>query len=76
MPQNPDEAQLVRENPLSCQWGHLEFLLVNYRTQFNRASNLLPLVASGRRLRNELAHSRPVPFSQYANFRMELPRID
>ena len=70
---SPEENKAVRNNPLACQWGHLESLLRNCRI-LRSERNRLPLVRQARYIRNELAHYRPIDFSTFESICQEIRR--
>jgi hypothetical protein len=64
-PLGPDDERMARENPQSCQWGHLDVLLKDCRSL--AGEKLCQQVASSARmLRNRLAHCMPVNAADYA----------
>lgn len=63
-PDRPDENVAVRENPLACQWGYLEWLIRNC-SQLSRERRWLPLIALAVQLRNSIAHYRTVSRGDY-----------
>ena len=63
-PVSPEELLALQESPFACQWGHLETLL-RYCPGLRRERGLLPFVSHCRRVRNELAHYRPVEFADF-----------
>jgi hypothetical protein len=63
-PDSEAEARAVAEDPLACGWGHLAHLARNC-PPVARSCRSPEVVAVGRRLRNEIAHHRPVPFREY-----------
>jgi hypothetical protein len=63
-PTSPQELEAIKQNPLSCQWGHLKRLIDECdRLAFH--APLVPLVRHARKLRNTLAHYGIVTFSDY-----------
>jgi hypothetical protein len=66
-PRDEEEAEAVREDPFACQFGHLETLLRNCR-KFESERHWLGLIEQARFLRNELAHYRPVHFTDFIRF--------
>lgn len=71
---SPEEDEAVRNNPLACQWGHLEALLRNCRILRSERYRL-PLVRQVRYIRNELAHYRPIDFSSFESVCQEIRRF-
>ncbi|MCL6447255.1 MAG: hypothetical protein K6U04_03740 [Armatimonadetes bacterium] len=70
-PLSEEEKQAVRDNPLACQWGHLEYLL-KYCHSLQPERRWLSLVTTGRKIRNELAHYRPINYSEFRTFYGEM----
>lgn len=58
------EARAVQEDPLASGLGHIESLLRNVR-ELQRERSALPLITHARYVRNELAHYRPIRFSDF-----------
>jgi len=48
----------------TCGWGHLEFL-VTRRRSFSDYLKWAPLLSSGRRIRNLLAHGKPIEYHDF-----------
>lgn len=65
-----EEQRAVRESPLACGWGHLEFL-VKSRKYFRSYLKWTPLLSSGRRIRNSLAHGRAIEFQDFVKLEAE-----
>lgn len=69
-PLTKGEEELLHENPLACEWGHLHYLLENcggLKGERRYAS----LAKQGRDLRNRLAHYRPVSYASFRTFWQE-----
>lgn len=73
-PLDPREETEVRENPLGCQWGHLEYLLKHY-SALRAHRSWLQLVGLARSIRNRLAHYRTVEYATYAALYREVRRV-
>ena len=58
------ELEAVVDNPRGAEFGHIEYLL-KFIPKFRGKTELLPLVSQCRRLRNEIAHFRPVTFAEF-----------
>ncbi|PKN60690.1 MAG: hypothetical protein CVU53_01795 [Deltaproteobacteria bacterium HGW-Deltaproteobacteria-11] len=63
-PEHSDEEAAVRESPLACQWGYLEWLIKNC-PHLSRERRWLPLIAPASRARNAIAHFRTVSRGDY-----------
>ena len=63
-PRSEDEFEQLKRTHLACQWGYLEHLLRSC-SHFRAERRLVPAVSSCRRIRNELAHYRPIEFSDF-----------
>lgn len=61
-PESSEEDNAVRDNPLACQWGYLALLLRKCNA-LRSERRWLPLVSQLHQIRNELAHYRPISFS-------------
>ena len=59
---------------MACQLGYLKHLLMKCG-EMNREKTLLPLVSQAGEVRNELAHYRPVEYSQYERLLKETALI-
>jgi hypothetical protein len=68
-----EEAE-VRNSPLACGWGYLEWLLRKC-PQLRSEQRLLPLTSRAHWIRNELAHYRPVTFRDFEGLWREIQRI-
>lgn len=66
-PLDDEQREKVRRSPLSCEWGHLEYLLDKIY-QFRDDANLVPLVHTGRTIRNTLAHYETIEFVTFQSF--------
>ncbi|GIK37998.1 MAG: hypothetical protein BroJett011_18310 [Chloroflexota bacterium] len=66
-PKDDQELERVKKNPLATQWGHLLQAVINspYRDKLRKER---PLVITGRNIRNELAHFRPISFLEFSAF--------
>lgn len=60
-----DQESRAREDPLTVEYGPLSLIT---REREARADQFRDLVTRGRNLRNELAHCRPILFSQFREF--------
>jgi len=58
-PGSHDEFVSVKDNPRSCQWGHLSKIFETV-PKLNRLQNIAKSVKCARQIRNELAHFRPI----------------
>ena len=63
-PEHPDEQAAVRESPLACGWGYLEWLIKNC-FWLQRERRWLPLIVPASRVRNSIAHYQTVSRSEY-----------
>lgn len=63
-PEHPDDEAAVRENPLACQWGYLEWLIRN-SAHLLRERPWLSLITPASRTRNAIAHYRTVSRGDY-----------
>ena len=73
-PASPIEEEEVEDNPLACGWGYLAWLLRKC-SQLGSERRLLSLVSQAHRIRNELAHYRPVAFRDFERLWGELHRV-
>ena len=73
-PASEEEIAAVRDNPMACQWGYLEWLLRNC-AHFRSERRLLPLASLMRWVRNELAHYRPVTLNDFDGIWQEIQRV-
>ncbi|MBN1207513.1 MAG: hypothetical protein JXB05_21760 [Myxococcaceae bacterium] len=60
--EDAEDRQRVEDDPLACDYGPLEHIL---RKREVNGARYLPAVSLGRTLRNELAHYRPVRFTDF-----------
>ncbi len=60
-----EDRKRVEGDPLATDYGPLERVVRNASA---RAGKFVPLVSHARKLRNELAHYRPITYAQYARF--------
>ena len=58
------ELEAVKDNPRGAELGHIEHLLQNV-VAFEEKRDLLPITSQCRTLRNEIAHYRPVSFTEF-----------
>jgi hypothetical protein len=72
-PESEEEFTDVANSHLACQWGYLRHLLATC-PRFRSQRRLLPLAEYARRLRNELAHNRPVELTDLNYFSQEYQR--
>ena len=63
-PWRPEDEAAVRENPLACEWGYLDWLIRN-ASALNQERRWLPLVSPAARIRNTVAHYRTVSSREY-----------
>lgn len=61
-PRNDEERELVQESHLHCQFGHLQ-AVINAAPRFRNRDSLRSVADQARRMRNELAHYRPIRFT-------------
>ena len=73
-PHDENEAYAVQDNPLACQWGHLA-RLINHCGLLRKERILRPVVNLTWRIRNELAHYRPIPLSDFSKLWIELHQL-
>lgn len=66
-PSAPEEREEVRQSPYACQWGHLRHLLLSVPA-LRSERKFEPLATRGWKLRNSLAHARPVEYDAFAEF--------
>ncbi len=64
-PKEAEELELVKANPRACQLGHLYYTMQNYQ-QFAAEREYLVLMRAAKNVRNELAHYRPIEYSDYS----------
>lgn len=66
-PISDEECDELRKSHYACQWGYMDHLL---RTcpQLRAEHRLKPVVSLCRSIRNELAHYRPIEFSEFHTF--------
>lgn len=73
LPDSQKEEAEVRRDPLACGWGHIEYLLKQgYLRPF---AAWLSLATRARYIRNELAHYRPVSFTDYEQLLADVERL-
>jgi hypothetical protein len=63
-PKEPEELQRVKNNPRASQLGHL-LHTIQYHRQFAEERKYIPLVKRAKEIRNELAHYRPINYTDY-----------
>jgi len=63
-PDHPREEKAVLENPLACEWGYLEWLIKEC-FELRQEQRWLRLVTPASRIRNTIAHSRTISYSEY-----------
>lgn len=73
-PVSPEEDAAVRNSPLACQWGYLEWLLKNC-AHLQSEQDWLPLVSLSRWIRNEMAHYRPITFGDFEGLWREMNEL-
>ncbi|MCO6456623.1 MAG: hypothetical protein J5I93_15095 [Pirellulaceae bacterium] len=64
-PAAPEEREEIRQSPYACQWGHLRHLLLKVPA-LRSERRFEPLATQGWKLRNSLAHARPVEYDAFA----------
>lgn len=69
-PEHPEDEIAVRENPLTCQWGYLEWLIKNC-PQLSRERRWLSLITPAARARNAVAHYRVVSRGDYEHILLQ-----
>ncbi len=70
-PNNEEDFEAVKKDPLACELGYL-FYLLRTCEKMKKSKDLLPLVNLARDVRNELAHYRPVEYTQYEKLIKEM----
>jgi hypothetical protein len=70
-PQSYWEKIEVQENPLACQWGHLEHLVKNC-SGLRAEYRWLHLIDTARVIRNRLSHYQTVEFRSYEALSREI----
>jgi hypothetical protein len=73
-PDHADENAAVRETPLACGWGYLEWLVRNCRS-FEKERRWLDLIVPAVKVRNALAHYRVVTCDQYEQVQKQYQRF-
>ena len=73
-PEEEHEVVSLRDTPFACQWGHLKSVLGNCRELQRERQQWSSLVRRSWRIRNELAHYRPISLNEYEGFWRELWR--
>lgn len=63
-PDRPEDASAVRENPLACGWGYLDWLIRNC-SGLQREQRWLTLITPAAQMRNEIAHYRTITRSEF-----------
>ena len=66
-PADAEQKEKVRQSPLACEWGHMQYLL-NTCHYFKNSRQFIPTVRLAREIRNDLAHYQPIGFSAYSQF--------
>ena len=72
-PENEYEERDVRQNPLTCQWGHLEKILSCFLV--SEEYERIHLARLTRKVRNEIAHYRPVSFRDFKSIWREIDQV-
>lgn len=72
-PEHETERQAVTNTPLACEWGHIERLL-HTCSSLQQERRWLPLVSQTRRVRNLLAHYRPIDLTSFRKVCQEISR--
>lgn len=70
-PESHDEREELKTSPNACQWGYLHHLISCVPQLQCERAKLSTVTASGRDLRNELAHGRTVEYEEFARFLRE-----
>lgn len=70
-----EEEMAVKKSPLACQWGHLEYLLNNCQN-LRSERRWLSVIKPARRIRNELAHYRPISFDDFRQLYYEWQKLN
>lgn len=73
-PASSEEEAAVRNSPLACQWGHLEWLLKNC-VHLRSEQRWVSLASLARWIRNEMAHYRPVTFRDFEGFWRKVAQV-
>ena len=71
-PETEREQIDVKISPLSCQWGHLSFLLHSRELYSKRDFKQLARFSSN--IRNKLAHYKPIEFAEYEMYCNEISK--
>ena len=74
-PQTDYELEAVKDNPRGVEFGHIEYLLRNV-PKFRDKESLLDVASLSRKLRNEIAHYRPVAFTEFEELWKEMGRLN
>jgi hypothetical protein len=74
-PSKPDEELAVREDPLACEWLHAENVL-REAPEMRPEWRWLQVAIRARRLRNALAHGKPVTLAEYELLLQEIGRAN
>ena len=75
LPENEKEQESVRDNPYTCQLGHLNNLFWCC-SSLKPASYWKPVIGHLQRVRNQLAHYRPVSYREVETLWGEIHRVD
>jgi hypothetical protein len=67
-PEDPDEAAATRQSPYNCQFGRLEIALRYLPEPRKRKRKYEKFIERARKIRNILAHNRPIEFSIFSEF--------
>lgn len=76
-PVNPQELEQVQETPLATELGHIDYLFRNTGTghQLDSKRHLANLVRNARRVRNEIAHYKPVVYQDFEDLLEERGKV-
>lgn len=66
-PADEEQKEKVRETPLACEWGHMQYLISTCHF-FKSSRQLVPTIKLARQIRNDLAHYQPIEFPVYNQF--------
>lgn len=64
LPDRPEDEAAVRNNPLACQWGYLEWLVKNC-APLREEQRWLTLIRNATQVRNAIAHYEPVGYGRF-----------
>ena len=64
-PTDINEADYLSKSSLNCQYGHIESVINNWPKLATIKKPLGPFIYKFRKIRNDLAHNRPITFFQF-----------